>query len=167
MLRKSKVILLSLVTLLSACGMQARKDFDYEVAPKKFQESRKEAIQWIEQSMDSEDWSTAEVAKLKKLQKLLLNSSLNYVENQEGTPCTDESMTAAFVLHPNEEVEIFVCQLSDQFSSSFVAQVLVHEVVHLGGIFDECETTRFELEITRNSGRIPFKNAYVSRCGLN
>ncbi len=168
MLRKTlKASALYLITLLTACGSQIERNFDFEIAPKKYQDSRMEAGRWIEESMSSEEWSSQEGAKLKKLHKLLMNASVNYLENQDGTPCNEKSMTAAFVLHPNDQLEIFVCELSDQFSQSFVAQVLVHEVVHLGGVLDECETTRFELEITRAAGRIPFKNAYVSRCGLN
>jgi hypothetical protein len=165
--RTFKVILIAVISTLAACGQRIQKDFDYEIAPTRYQESRREAINWITQSMQSSDWSQKDVAKLKKLKDLLENSSLNYVINQDNTPCTDSGRTAAFVLHPNNVVEIYVCQLSDQFSQSFVAQVLIHESVHLGGIFDECETTKMEMEITRESGRIPFKNGYVDSCGLN
>ncbi len=165
--RKLEILLLALVATLSACGQRVQKDFDYEVAPTRYQESRKEAIKWIEQSMTSDEWSSSDISKLKQLKELLSNSSLNYVSNQDGTPCAEAGRTAAFVLHPNNVVEIFVCQLSDQFSGSFVSQVLIHEVVHLGGDFDECSTTRMEMEITKASGRTPFRNGYVTTCGLD
>lgn len=47
-----------------------------------------------------------------------------------------------------------------------LAQTLIHELVHLCGIDDDCTATAVERAVMRSAGIAPYMNHYVAGCGL-
>jgi hypothetical protein len=80
--------------------------------------------------------------------------------------CTQDPATLAFVNSLDRGI-IHVCARAASASESRLGQVLIHETAHVVGINDECDATRVEVAVQRSSsGRLPFRNGYMERCGI-
>ncbi|MEO5667948.1 MAG: hypothetical protein ABIR96_07815, partial [Bdellovibrionota bacterium] len=103
------------------------------------------------------------------VQSILKSSQILAPPSAYAATCdsTEGRFTAAFVTSnlPSNST-IYLCTQSKSLGKVFLAQVLIHEALHLRGESDECAVTRLELEVMTRALRIPYKNAYVDSCGL-
>lgn len=86
-------------------------------------------------------------------------------QGMDWAPCTDEA-TGAFV-RKKDRKDVFVCK-RDLVWMNFrqLVQILVHEIVHLTGIHDECEASRIELKIIKTMFREEaYESKYAEECG--
>lgn len=151
--------------LLSACGQQAPTPSD-PAAVALGREAQSLSLGWLEKA--AQEASTHEVQQaIQDVHAVLSVSNITSPGSQDLGTCdaNEGRFTAAFV--KNNASDIFVCSQSKKLGKIFLAQVLIHEALHLGGIRDECEVTRLEIQIMTSAMRIPYKNAYVSQCGLD
>jgi len=152
--------------LLTACGEQSKAVADIE-AEALGREAQTLSLDWLD--LASDEASTNEVRDaIADVKAILKETSISSPTSANTDVCDGDKsrFTAAFVNKGNSK-GIFVCSQSKRFGKIFLAQVLIHEALHLGGITDECEVTRLEIEIMTSAMRIPYKNAYVSQCGLD
>jgi hypothetical protein len=131
-------------------------------------EARTLSIEWLETASDEAETqevrdAIADVQELLKERDIASPPSA-YAQTRDS----DEGrFTAAFVTQDTQNSKIYVCSHSTRLGKIFLAQVLIHEALHLRGERDECEVTRLEILIMTSALRIPYKNAYVDQCGLN
>jgi len=151
--------------LLTACGKPAAGPVD-QAAEALGREAQSLSLGWLESA--AHEASTNEVRQaIEDVQNILAASNIASPPSAYSETCNDSKgrFTAAFVTKAASD--IYVCSASKRLGKVFLAQVLIHEALHLGGITDECEVTRLEIEIMTSAMRIPYKNAYVTQCGLD
>lgn len=62
---------------------------------------------------------------------------------------------------------IYICRGAvSRLTSQEAAQVVIHEMAHVLGYFNECDATRFEITAMRKAKREFFVNCYAEQCGL-
>ena len=80
--------------------------------------------------------------------------------------CSDDidGFTLAYVQHPAQDSDIYLCSVALDNSNEVVAQVLIHEAAHITGITVECAATYIATHIVHYAGDQPFENGYVATC---
>lgn len=132
-------------------------------------EAREVSLQWL--SVAAANASTPELqARIQAVTDSLESSDLRSPPAVYAKTCSSDSKTfvAAFVSEDSQSnnPDIYVCAHSSRFGKYFLAQVLIHEAIHLTGVREECATTQLELSIMSDAFETPFESSYVSRCGI-
>lgn len=163
----STAVLFFFLLALGACGQNAIAPAMDATTQAFADDSRAIALEWLDAAKDSESALTSAYAY--DLEEILADREISYAPYVYADECIVEDgfYVAAFVLYRDTESAIYVCELSTQQSPEFMAQVLIHEAIHLSGISDECTTTGLELDLMEAAGQQAHQNAYVSACGLN
>jgi len=152
----------ALFLMLSSCG-QISNGGTSKTA--RLNASRKLAITWAE-TASTEAESISNIATLNKLDDIMpiLENRELIIDLSSSGPCaenTEEEFTLAYVEVPPKNSNIYVCTEAFDFSNDIIAQVLIHESIHITGVTDECNTTEYEVNIMDLAGQRPFKNSYV------
>jgi hypothetical protein len=153
--------------LLTACGQQLNSAYDAE-AEALGREARVLSMNWLNVAYHEAETQEVRNAIL-EVKNLLEERHIVSPPSEYAATCNEdgERMTAAFVAGDMSRSDIYVCPQSKRFGKIFLAQVLIHEALHLRGERDECEVTRLEILVMTSALRIPYKNAYVDACGLD
>jgi len=157
-----------LMLAMSACGQNSL----YEPMDASMQaftdESRDLSLGWLASVSQSGDAQVASMAD--SLQLILQDRLIAKVPSiyaQECTSTNPGSFVSAFVLSQDLNSNIYICPDIERKGEKFMAQVLIHEAIHLAGVNDECTTTELEIAVMQAAGLNPHSNSYVSRCGLS
>jgi hypothetical protein len=160
-----KLCLLVLGTV--ACGADmSGQPLDASTA-KLAEEARSLSLRWL---ADAEDAAESDEIRdaIADVEGLLSERALMAPPKAYESTCdagSKNTFIAAFVTGENNS-DIYICDQSKKTGKVFLAQVLIHEALHLRGESDECAVTRLELIVMTNAFRMPYRNAYVERCGL-
>jgi hypothetical protein len=165
----------AILLVLSACGPLSNNG----QAPSKLtrlRQSRELALDWIKTARANVNNATylsnlsknSYLSKINQLDDILSNRIIE-IDNFADGPCsentssekTSDEFTLAYVENPPQNSNIYVCKEAFDFSNPIIAQVLIHEGIHITGVIDECKTTEFEVNIIHLAGQRPFKNFYV------
>jgi hypothetical protein len=165
--RWASALFSTFIFLLTACGQQPQAAVSDPVTEALGREAQTLSMDWLEQAMieaDSEELREA----IGDVHNLLEERSISTPPASLAATCDSNEgrFTAAFVTNEFANSNIYVCAQSKRLGKIFLAQVLIHEALHLRGERDECEVTRMEIAIMTSALRIPYKNAYVAPCGL-
>lgn len=75
------------------------------------------------------------------------------------------SNTLAFVIRGLKKIHICRGVMDLGVSSAWMGQLIIHEMAHIIGLFDECNATVIEVvSMMYSSYGLQFKNGYYSRC---
>lgn len=161
----ASALLSTFLALLTACGAQPETINDAEAIALGVS-AQSLSITWLDQAA-LETPSDEMRGMIQEVRQVLLQSTIASPNTQMAATCDGDGnkFTAAFVTQASSN--IYVCSASKSLGKIFLAQVLIHEALHLLGETDECEVTRIEIEIMTSAFRIPYKNAYVTACGLD
>ncbi len=113
-------------------------------------------------------YSKTDHKKLKQLFKLVHHELVNSIPHwprfgYDFVSCDDQTLAYA-VVNGND---IYLCARVFSKSIDIIAQILIHESIHLNGVRNECITTRIEAHAMINSGiGLQFKNAYFDQCNI-
>lgn len=160
----------AILFVLSACGPLSNNGS----APSKLtrlNKSRELALDWIQKAGANVNNATylsnlsknSYLSKINQLDDILSNRIIE-IDNFADGPCsenTGDEFTLAYVKNPPQNSNIYVCKVAFDFSNPIIAQVLIHEGIHITGETNECKTTEFEVNIMHLAGQRPFKNSYV------
>jgi hypothetical protein len=162
-----RLCLFTLLALMSCRQNEAKFTFQYSAASAYDEKTRSLAVEWLEKIPIAEDFQLAadDQGMPSKVLEHLRVAPLNFVSDSEKSLCNNPGIVG-FTLENYEDRGIFICEKAHLYSQAFLAQMLIHEGIHLTGIKDECETTRLELNLVRASGVLPFVNSYFTDCGL-
>lgn len=159
----NRYLSISFSALIISCGQISSLNEGGKLSQQeRIDASRELALEWAEKA-SNETSSERYLTKISELSNVLEERDIIIVKDQDG-PCADntyEEFTLAYVLNPPQNSDIYVCKESFEFENAIIAQVLVHEGIHITGETNECETTDFEVNITHLAGVNPFKNVYV------
>lgn len=152
---------------LGACGQNAVAPAMDATTQAFADDSRAIALDWLDLAKFSEDPQVAAYAY--DLEEILLDREISHAPYVYSQECVVHNgrYVAAFVLSQDLHSAIYVCDQTLDQGPEFMAQVLIHEAIHLTGISDECSTTAIELQMMDAAGQQAHQNAYVSACGLN
>lgn len=162
--------LFSLVGILAACGQKPVESAGDPAVAAMASEAREVSLQWL--SVAAANASTPELqTRIQAVKDSLETSDLRSPPAVYAKTCSSDSTSfvAAFVSEDSHtsNPDIYVCAHSSRFGKYFLAQVLIHEAIHLTGVREECATTQLEMNIMSDAFETPFENSYVSRCGLS
>jgi len=164
------VLILTLsLNLLGACGQ--RSDTTTVVdqkAESNAQDAQSLSMDWLDEAkLHTTDTDLHDT--IVEIQEILQERNLVSPPDAYAASCSPVSgnFVPAFVTGNFRNSDIYICPGSDRFGKVFMAQVLIHEALHLSGIRDECEVTRLEVQIMTDAFRIPYRNGYASECGIN
>lgn len=145
--------------LLSACGgVEGTTSEEATVIGAKSQ-----ALSWLNRaslSANIDDYQNT----LTQVQNVLFDTEIIEEKDFEDGACTDDTgdaVTLAYVTNPPEDSDIYVCELGLSFDNEVLAQVLIHEAVHITGIQSECLTTHITVSAVTEAGATPFRNSYA------
>jgi hypothetical protein len=151
-----------------ACGADlSGQPLDAETA-RLASQARSLSLRWLSEAQeitDDEELLEAiqDVESLLK-EKALMAPPAAYAKSCDSS--SSKTFVAAFVTADRQNSDIYICEQSKNTGKVFLAQVLIHEALHLRGERNECEVTRLELLVMTQAFRMPYRNAYVERCGL-
>jgi len=132
------------------------------------EDAMSQALGWMDDAQNSSSLDASEKAFALKVKTTLIESRVLPSPDIHNMECdkSNGGFVAAYVSN-EENSPIFVCESGFEFGSEFLAQVFVHEAIHLSGILDECQTTVLEQKLISAGGGNPFKNSYFEACGLS
>ncbi|MEO5666588.1 MAG: hypothetical protein ABIR96_00875 [Bdellovibrionota bacterium] len=166
----SRFLVLCLVFLaLSACGQKPISESSDPEVVALADEAREISLKWLDAAA-ANSTSSEMSARIEAVRASLESSDLRSPPALYSDTCDTNSkgFVAAFVTEQNTSTspDIFVCSHTKRFGKYFLAQVLIHESIHLTGIHDECATTQVEVDIMRGAFQEAFENSYMNRCGI-
>jgi len=154
------------LALLGACGQ--RLEYSGDVNPTDLSHARTQALMWLQEVTDANHDVLA--PKALQVTEFLKNRQIVALPSEgESSPCespTGSAVTLAFVVQPVDFSKIYFCPAGRDTHSAEASQILIHEAIHLSGLTDECSVTLLENLMVHSAGRTPYRNAYVSSCGL-
>lgn len=158
----------SVLIVLTACGQKELASFESPAELSSLEEAKTQALSWMNDAQSSDLLTDSERQIAAQVKDLLLNNSILPSPAVFAEECVakDDKFVAAFVAHEQSD-SIFVCDQALNYGPEFLAQVFVHESIHLAGVLDECKTTELERKMIAAGGGQPFNNSYVSECGLD
>jgi hypothetical protein len=158
---------LSFLLILSACGQKPEHSSLDPDTQELAAQARSLSLAWLsEASLSGEDAATriaaVEIASILREAPILAPPAVyaDECEAQSG------KFVAAFVTQTSREAPIYICSESKRLGKVYLAQVFIHEALHLLGDNDECTTTQLELKLMAAAFRTPYQNSYVRPCGL-
>lgn len=86
-------------------------------------------------------------------------------EGSEFQVCLNNQDIMAYTA-PDSLNGIYVCSSSLKMKTIELAQVLIHEAIHLSGVDSECTTTSLEFAIMKRARLRPMRNGYYLSCGI-
>lgn len=144
--------------LLSACGVTSTTSEEATVVG-----ARSQAISWLSAASLSSNIDSYQNT-LTQVQNVLFDTDIVEEKDFENGPCVDdtgEAVTLAYVNNPPQDSDIFVCELGLSFDNEVLAQILIHEAIHITGVLNECLTTHITVSAVTEADGTPFRNAYV------
>lgn len=150
-----------------ACGAELTGEPLDSKTAKLAEEARSLSLSWLSEAADFAEDNDIRDA-IAEVEGLLTDRALMAPPKPYKSTCNSSSSNtfiAAFVTGESNS-DIYICEQSKRTGKVFLAQVLIHEALHLRGESDECEVTRLELIVMTTAFRMPYRNAYVERCNL-
>lgn len=156
-----------LLVSLVACGQKSLERFDSPAEISSVENAKSYALEWLNEAQYSDELTDSEKSLSLKIKNQLLSKQILPTPSVLSSQCAEDgnNFVAAFVSHQDTS-SIFVCNRGLEHGDAFLAQVFIHESIHLEGTLDECQTTYLERKIISAGGGVPFDNSYVAECGL-
>ncbi len=153
--------LVALCLSIASCGLPVNSSKTVSISSGKSQ-----AMDWLSAAQSN---PSANIFKnsITQVRNSLTSTDIVMEYPEDNGACADEidGITLAYVKTPTETSDINVCSIALEYSNEILAQVLIHESIHIAGVEDECGTTYIETHIVHFAGQKPFENGYVESCG--
>lgn len=154
---------------MTACGQKALVTDVDPALNDLAQSSRNLSLTWIQEAEEAVELNDEMSGLLTSVRSVLSGRYLSQVPDVylgECEPLENGNFVSAFVLWGTPDSDIYVCPKMKDHSEEFMAQVLIHESIHLTGLENECQTTELEIQVMSAANQPPVANAYVQGCGL-
>lgn len=153
----------ALCFLLASCGLPISGSGSLATTSS----AKAQALVWLNQAKINTS-ASAFYNSITQVRNILNSTPIVLEYPTDGGACSDDvdGITLAYVDNPPEESDIYMCSEALTYSNKIVAQVLIHESIHITGNTNECATSYIEAHIVHFAGEQPFENAYIEDCPL-